>query len=63
MYKGTEAKLFDNDKVEQAEADGWFDNPGDAQKPTDNTSAALEAAKREEAEKAAASSAATTLQV
>lgn len=30
MYKGVEAKIFDNDKVKQAEADGWFDNPGDA---------------------------------
>ncbi len=33
MYKGTERKMFDNDKVEKAEADGWFDNPTDAQKP------------------------------
>lgn len=30
MYKGKDSKLFNNDEVEKAQADGWFDNRTDA---------------------------------
>ncbi len=43
-YKGTESKLFNEDELKQAEADGWFDNRGDA------TKAAVELQAKEEAE-------------
>ena len=43
-YKGTESKLFNEDELKQAEADGWFDNRGDA------TKAAVELKSQEEAD-------------
>jgi hypothetical protein len=30
MYKGEEAKLFNEDELEKAVADGWVDNRADA---------------------------------
>lgn len=64
MYKGDETKLFDNDKVEQAEADGWFDNRGDAHKTEGTLSPAQSelkiALQKEVDEKLAAGSGALT---
>ena len=41
MYKGKESKLFNEDELEKAQTDGWFDNRTDAQKPkADNPPAA-----------------------
>ena len=37
MYKGKESKIFNEDELEKAVADGWFDNRSDAQKPKNKT--------------------------
>lgn len=68
MYKGNESKIFEENELKQAEADGWFDNPGDAIKAEAELQSQEEAdfeaeLQKEEADKTkTAASGATTLE-
>ncbi len=43
-YKGKESKIFEEEELKKAEADGWFDNPTDAQKPANKKGASASGA-------------------
>ena len=51
LYKAKESKIFNEDELKKAEADGWFDNRGDATKAQENIADQEEAAFQAELQK------------